>query len=118
VDVFDKVRAVYEAMQPADSDPMLDFDERDLIRLGEAAGFFPVDLLFHAEVTRVEHRPWQTFLDVAGNPKIPTLAEAMERVLSCEERERLTAHLRLLVEGGHGVWRMGHALLSAARPPG
>jgi ubiquinone/menaquinone biosynthesis C-methylase UbiE len=117
VDVFDKVRGVYEAIQPVDSDPMLDFDERELIRLAEAAGFFPVDLLFHAEVTRVEPRPWQTFLDVAGNPKIPTLAEAMERVLSYEERERLTAHLRPLVEGGHGVWRMGHALLSATRPP-
>ena len=33
-----KVRAVYEAIQPRDSDPMLDFDERDLIRLAEQAG--------------------------------------------------------------------------------
>jgi hypothetical protein len=110
------LRTVYEAIQPPDSDPMLNFDERDLIRLCEGAGFFPVDLLLHAEVTPLEPRPWQAFLDLAGNPRIPTPAEAMEQVLSAEERERLTAHLRPLVERGQGVWRMGHALLSAARP--
>jgi SAM-dependent methyltransferase len=115
-DIAARLRTVYEAIQPPDSDPMLNFDERDLIRLCEGAGFFPVDLLLHAEVTPLEPRPWQAFLDLAGNPRIPTPAEAMEQVLSAEERERLTAHLRPLVERGQGVWRMGHALLSAARP--
>ncbi len=115
-DVVAKLRAVYEAIQPSDSDPMLNFDERDLISLCEAAGFFPLDLLLHAEVTPLEPRPWQTFVNVAGNPKIPTLAEAMGQALNAEERERLTTHLRPLVESGHGVWRMGHALLSATKP--
>jgi arsenite methyltransferase len=34
-DIAAKLRAVYEAIQPPDSDPMLDFDERDLFRLGK-----------------------------------------------------------------------------------
>ena len=37
-DVWAKVRALYDRLQP-ESDPMLDFDERDLFELAEAAGF-------------------------------------------------------------------------------
>ena len=111
-----KLRAVYDAIQPPKSDPMLNFDERDLIRLCEESGFFPVNLLFHAEVTPHEPRPWQTFLNMAGNPKIPSVAEAMEQTLSAEERELLAAHLRPLVERGDGVWRMGNAFLWATKP--
>jgi ubiquinone/menaquinone biosynthesis C-methylase UbiE len=115
-EVVSKLRRVYDAIQPPDSDPMLNFDERDLIRLCEEAGFFPVNLLFHAEVTPLEAREWETCQNIAGNPKIPTLAEAMEQVLSTDERERLTAHLRPLVESGQGMWRMGNAFLSATKP--
>ena len=40
-DVAEKVEAVYGQAQ-GDDDPMLDFDERDLMRQAEAAGFFPI----------------------------------------------------------------------------
>jgi hypothetical protein len=53
---------------------------------------------------------------MSGNPKIPTLAEAIERALTPEERERLTAVLRPLVEEGRGTWRMGDALLAGRKP--
>ena len=36
-----KVRSVYEAIQPPGTDPMLNFDERDLLALAERAGSFP-----------------------------------------------------------------------------
>ena len=114
--IADKLRHLYHAIQPPDSDPMVDFDERDLLRLCEGAGFFPVNLRFDAEVRQLEPRPWETFLSVAGNPKIPTPAEAMEQALSAEERQELTDYLRPLVENGNGVWRMGHAYLWAAKP--
>jgi len=113
-----RLRAVYEAVQPPDRDPMLDFDDRDLLRHCETAGFFPVELLLRVEVRPLEPLAWETFLDVAGNPKIPTLREAMEQALTPDERARLTAHLRPLVESGHGTWRMGHAFLSARKPDG
>jgi ubiquinone/menaquinone biosynthesis C-methylase UbiE len=115
-DVATKVRALYQAIQPAESDPMLNFDDRDLIHLCEQAGFFPVNLLLHLEITPHEPRTWETFLGTSGNPKIPTIAEAMEQTLSGQERNRFTAHLRPLVENGNGVWRMGHAYLWAAKP--
>lgn len=116
-ELAERVEEVYTAIQPP-SDPMLDFDERDLVRLAEEAGFFPVELELRAEIKPTEPRPWQAFLDSSGNPKIPTIAEAMDQALSAEERDLFTAHLRPLVEGGKGVWRMAHAYLRAERPPG
>jgi arsenite methyltransferase len=110
-----KLRAVYEAIQPADSDPMLDFDERDLLRLVEEAGFFPVRLTLDATVEATARHTWEGFLDLAWNPNVPTLREAMEETLTADERERLTAELRPLVERGEGEWRMAFAHLGAVR---
>jgi arsenite methyltransferase len=114
-DLANRVEQVYGEIQPPD-DPMLDFDERDLIRLAEEAGFFPIDLELQAEIRAMEPKPWDAFLNSSGNPKIPTIAEAMDQALTPEERERFAAHLRTLVEEGRGVWRMAHAYLRAVRP--
>jgi arsenite methyltransferase len=105
-----RIQAVYDAIQP-ESDPMLDFDERDLLRLAEGTGFFPVELELQAEIRRTEPQSFEVFLNSSGNPKIPTFAEAMDRALTVEERERVAAYLRPLVEEGGGVWRMAHAYL-------
>jgi hypothetical protein len=115
VDVRDKLNAVYTSLQPPD-DPMLDFDERDLVELAVAAGFFPVELDLQVEVVAVEPRPWQSFVGTAGNPKIPTLAEAMDEVLDAGERDRLERHLRPLVERGEGAARWAKAYLRATKP--
>jgi hypothetical protein len=111
-----KVRSVYEAIQPHGTDPMLNFDERDLLALAERAGFFPIELQFEAEVRASEPSSWETLLDAAGNPRIPTLAEAMDRTLTKEEAITFTAHLRPLVEEGRGTWRMATAHLRAVKP--
>jgi ubiquinone/menaquinone biosynthesis C-methylase UbiE len=115
-DIAEKMRALYEALQPRDSDPMLDFDERDLVRLAEEAGFFPIELWLKAVIEPAPARSWEGLLDTAGNPNIPTLREAMKQVLTPEERERFTARLRPLVESGQGEWRMAFAHLAATRP--
>ncbi|MGH3001589.1 MAG: class I SAM-dependent methyltransferase [Gaiellaceae bacterium] len=114
--VVSKLLAVYEGLQPSDSDPMLDFDERDLIRLAEHAGFFPIGLTLEVVVEPLPPRSWDGFLASSGNPNIPTVGEAMAQALTPAEREQLTAHLRPLVEAGAGVWRMASAFLTAARP--
>jgi ubiquinone/menaquinone biosynthesis C-methylase UbiE len=114
-DLAGKLFDVFEEIQP-ESDPMLDFDERDLIAQAEEAGFFPVELELHANVTRPEPQRWEVFRDSSGNPKIPTFGEAMEQALTPEEQERVTAHLRPLVEEGRGVRRIAHAYLRATKP--
>jgi arsenite methyltransferase len=111
-----KLWAVYEAIQPPDRDPMLDFDERDLVRLAEQAGFFPIRLTLGARIEAMPPRGWDAFLDTAWNPNVPTLGEAAAQVLTVEERERLDAQLRELVESGGGVGRWAFAHLSGNRP--
>jgi arsenite methyltransferase len=110
-----KLRAVYEEIQPPDTDPMLDFDERDILELAETTGFFPIRLTLDARIEATPGRNWDGFLDSAWNPNVPTLREAMEQALTVDERERLAAQLRPLVESGHGVWRMALAHLSGER---
>ncbi len=111
-----KLNAVYDAIQPPGEDPMLDFDERDLIALAERAGFFPVELDLRAEVKPSDPQRWETFLQLSGNPNIPTFAEAMDQALTPAERRRLTAVLKPLVEDGRGTWRMASAYLWATKP--
>jgi SAM-dependent methyltransferase len=114
-DLAQRVGRVYEEIQPPD-DPMIDFDERDLLALAEAAGFFPLGLELHADVRAPEPRSWTVFANSSGNPRIPTIAEAMDQALTPEERERFADHLRPLVEAGEGTWRMAVAYLSATKP--
>lgn len=115
-EISEKIRAVYDAIQPPDTDPMLAFDERDLISHAEEAGFRPIRLELEAEIRSTEPMPWEEFIARAGNPRIPPIGEAMERALSPAEREELVAHLRPLVEEGGGTWRMALAFLHAVKP--
>ncbi|HJQ50738.1 MAG TPA: class I SAM-dependent methyltransferase [Gaiellaceae bacterium] len=114
-EVVAKLMAVVEAIQHPDTDPMLDFDERDLLRLAEEAGFSPLRLTLDARVEPPEPRSWDGFLDTAWNPNVPTLREAMNQALAPDERERLAMQLRSLVEWGEGERRMAFAHLSGVR---
>jgi arsenite methyltransferase len=111
----DKLQALFDRIQPPDSDPMLTFDDRDLVDLTEGAGFNEIRLTLQVEVRPPDPMPWQTFLDVAWNPKLPTFAEAMEQVFSPEERDAYVAVLRPLVEGGRGSRRMATSFLWAVK---
>ena len=106
-----KVEAVFLRLQPPDSDPMTDFDERDLFAQAEQAGFGEIHLELQAWAKPQKEGSWAGFLNTAGNPKIPTIAEAMQEALTPAESERFTAHLRPLVESGQGVHRMAVAYL-------
>lgn len=120
-DLARKVRSVYESIQPA-NDPMLDFDERDLFDLAEDAGFEEVYLSYEAEskpgnppVLDRHRDPWEALLVSAGNPKIPTLGEAMQQALTSDEMEHFTAHLRPLVRSGRRRETSAGAYLRAVK---
>ncbi len=110
-DLLEKIRPVYGVS--AQTDPMLDFDERDLIRWAEEAGFVSIALTLTAEVRPAEPQAWATFANTAGNPNLPTLAEAMAQALTEDERVRLTGFLRPLIESGLATRRMAHAYVVA-----
>ena len=111
----EKVDAVYGQAQ-GDDDPMLDFDERDLIRQAEAAGFFPIRVDLRLVIEPQEPRSWEGFVQSSGNPNIPTFAEVIDSALTKEERARYSDYLRPRVEGGLGRWRMASAYLWARKP--
>jgi arsenite methyltransferase len=111
----DRVRAVFEALQPRETDPMVDFDERDLLTFAEAAGFREIHLEYQADIEPAEPQRWETVLHSAGNPRLPTLAEAMAQVLTREEAARYEAYLRPIIEGGQGVSRGATAELWAVK---
>ena len=115
-EIASKIRAVYDKVQPLDSDPMLDFDERDLIAFAEQAGFHPIQLELEAEIRPSEPMQWETFIRRAGNPRIPPIGDVLSEALTTEERDQLTTHLRPLVEEGRGTWRMAVAYLHAVKP--
>jgi arsenite methyltransferase len=99
-------------------DPMIDFDEYDLIALAEAVGFLDIRLDLIVEVTTEpmwETRDWRVFLDSSPNPLAPTFREALDTALTPEEADRLTAVLRPQLERGEGTTRMARAFLAARK---
>ena len=111
-----RVTALYESIQPPGADPMVDFDDRDLVRHAQEAGFSRIDLELQVSVeTRKEPVPWELFMRTSGNPLVPTLAEAMSQVLSPREITEITTHLRPLVECGTGLERRALAYLTAIK---
>jgi arsenite methyltransferase len=118
-DLIAAVRGVYQRRQSPETNPMLDFDERDLLALAEQAGFGEVQLSL--EVTIAPGglpgvpQAWETFLHSAPNPLAPTLAEALAEALTPADAARFVAHLRPLVEAGAGTRRAAVAFLSAVK---
>jgi arsenite methyltransferase len=110
-----KVKALYESIQPSGEDPMVDFDDRDLVRHAEQAGFAEIGLDLRVTVKNGRHPvPWERALRMAGNPRVPPLGEALEQALSPREIAEFTAYLKPLVESGAGRERSALAYLTAA----
>jgi SAM-dependent methyltransferase len=121
MDVETLLGRVAAAMEPEGClDPMIDFDERDLLRLAEDAGLVDIRLKYVAEVTESppEWRPrdWDVFLDTAPNPLARTMRESIEAVLTPAEAATVESVLRPQVEAGIGTTRVAHAFLSARKP--
>jgi arsenite methyltransferase len=110
-----RVLRIFDCLQPPDTNPMLDFDERDLLGWVEQTGFADIHLELQCTITPPPPVAWEVWINSAGNPLIPTQAEAMQQALTPAEVEEFTAHLRPLVEQGQGLRRSALAYLWARR---
>jgi ubiquinone/menaquinone biosynthesis C-methylase UbiE len=111
-----RLEAFYESIQPPGADPMLDFDERDLVRQAERAGFADIGLELRVTVKNGKQPvPWDRALRMSGNPLIPPLGEVLGRVFSPQEIAEFTAHVKPLVESGTGRERQALAYLAATK---
>jgi ubiquinone/menaquinone biosynthesis C-methylase UbiE len=109
VDAANKLKAQTRSLQPPESDPMLNFDERDLLRIVQDAGFTDVEMDYEARITRWTEIEWSALINQAPNPKLPTWAEAMDQVLTPAEKEAFIAHVRPQAEERQAKERFAHA---------
>jgi ubiquinone/menaquinone biosynthesis C-methylase UbiE len=115
MELAQKLKDVYLRIQPPDADPMTDFDERDLVAQAEKAGFKEIHLELEIEIKPQEGGNWEEMIRTAGNPKIPTLEEAIQQALTPGEAETFVNYLRPLAESGQGVKRFARAFLWAVK---
>jgi arsenite methyltransferase len=103
----DKVMARWKA---ADEHPLLNFDERDLFRFAQEAGFDEVRMEYWAEQKfRQWTMSWDTFRRSSGNPLEPTPEEEIAEALQPDERAAFEAFVGAAVESRPCVleWRAG-----------
>jgi len=115
-DLAQKVKEIYFRCQPPDTDPMLDFDEYDLIDYAEQAGFGEIHLELQVKIyPNTDSADFETRLQTSPNPKVPTVEEAINEALKPDEAERFISFLRKLVEEKHGIIRSSVAYLWAIK---
>ena len=111
-----KLTSWYASLAPDTGQPLLGFDDRDLLELAEAAGFGQIHLELRVDV-RAARPPcaWDRFLRMAPSPLLPPLARVLDEALDRREARELTAYLRPLVESGTGRRRQSLAGLAAVK---
>jgi arsenite methyltransferase len=115
IEIAQKIKDLYDRIQPPGIDSMGNFDERDLLNQADRAGFKEIHLELQANIMPAQITDWQILLNTPWNPKVPSLAEAMDQVLTSGEIEKFVHHLRPLVESGRGVSRSAVAYLWAVK---
>ena len=112
----EKVRAQWK--EPHEH-PLLNFDERDLLRFAEEAGFGEIRMDYRAEIKQEPHwaKSWDTLKNYSGNPLDPTLGEEIAAALEGDERAEFEAHLQAeLARRPLVPMRMASVYLRAVKP--
>ncbi len=115
-DLADKVKATFDELEDPAATAMLDFDDRDLARLAEGAGFERIHLECHIDVepgSLARSISYEAMLDTSPNPLAPTVREAIAAALTEPERARFLSHLEKSVVEGRPIRRSAVAYLVA-----
>jgi len=110
-----RVVAEFERASHTRLKAMMNFDENDLVRLAEDAGFVAVDLVLNVAVGRPKQRDWERLLHSSPNPFAPTLADAVISSLNEAQARRFLQALRTSVEAGIGRHHLAVAYLRASK---
>lgn len=116
-EIADKVKAYYDHIQPPQINPMLNFDERDLLAFAENAGFREIDLSLEIHIGPIGRVKWDDMIRAEQPPPytLTTLEEVMSKALTSTEAQIFTDHLRPLAESGDGMSRKATAYLRALK---
>jgi arsenite methyltransferase len=115
-DLAAKVKAAFDHIEDPATAAMIDFDDRDLVRLAETAGLERVHLECHIDVepgSLMRDIGVDALLDRAPNPHAPTIRESIEAALAGPERRRFLDHLTYTIARDQPVRRSAVAYLVA-----
>jgi ubiquinone/menaquinone biosynthesis C-methylase UbiE len=116
-EMVEPVLAAFEPDDPAFTTAMLEFDDRDLARLAEQAGFARVHVECHHDIepgSLYAAVSIDALLDSAPNPNARTVREAIDAALPPPDRARFEAALRDRYAAGRAVQRRVVAYLTAS----
>ncbi len=111
------VKGAYAAHAQHDAgDPMLGFDERDLLEWAQQVGFHELTLTYEAQISS-QHpaagTDLATFLDSAPNPMVPTLRHVLREALTEEDKALVEQLFAEQLASGGGRNRQAVAYLTA-----
>ena len=119
VELADKVKAAATALEDPDfRAAMTDFDDRDLARLAEGAGFERIHVECHIDVAPGSIMPSANadgLLARAASPVAPTVGEAVAAALTPVERQRFVRALDEAIQAGGAVRRTALAHVMATK---
>ena len=113
-----RVHAIFRAGKPAVRSAMTDFDDRDLAKLAEEAGFDPVHVECHIDIERGGGDlpiSLEALLDSAPNPNAPTVREAVDAALTGPEQVQFMTALAEAFKDRRAIRRTAVAYLSATK---
>jgi ubiquinone/menaquinone biosynthesis C-methylase UbiE len=121
IDLAAKVKAAFAALEdPSFRAAMMDFDDRDLARLAESAGFDRVHVECHIDMepgALIPAASAQALLQLAPTPTAPTLGEAVEASLTQSERQRFLIALDRAIGEGKPIRRTASVYVLAGKGP-
>ncbi len=113
-----RVHAIFTAGERAVRSAMMDFDDRDLAKLAEEAGFDPVHVECHIDIERGGGDlpiSLEALLDGAPNPNAPTVREAVDAALTAPEQVQFMTALAKAFKDRRAVRRTAVAYVSATK---
>ncbi len=114
----ERVKTTFDHLEDPAAGSMMDFDDRDLVRFAENAGFERVHLECHIDLgPEPLWRPVSVdaLLDSSPNPLAPTVRESIAQALTADEQQRFVAHLAHAIAIDRAVQRSAVAYLTATK---
>jgi len=96
--------------------PIANYSERDLLNMVRGAGFEPIHLQLHIDVTRSPITSWDVFLGVSPHPWAPSLKQILEQLFTADERRFFEQRVRATVESGLNVSTERAVYIQAEKP--
>lgn len=78
--------------------PLVNFSERDLVRIAQETGFKEIHMEFHIDLSSSETVSWEIFIDHSPHPWAPSLKAILGAQFNAEEQQLLEQALRPQVQ--------------------